>query len=104
MMPAAEESSREESLVDEGALLSDVDDEKAVALLAKCQECSAHFNNFTPTELVTLARTLAVLHFKAEEKILLQGEPATFFAVVLEGALAPVVDGRTLTDLSLIHI
>ena len=44
VMAAAEEES-----VEEGGLLSDVDDEKAVALLAKCQECSAHFNNFTPT-------------------------------------------------------
>ena len=58
---------------DEARPLSDVDDEKAVALLAKCQECSSHFKGFSPTELVTLARTLAVLHFKEGETILCQG-------------------------------
>lgn len=113
---------------------SDVDEETAVALLARTQECSAHFTDFSADELVTLARTLAVLHFKADETILFQGEwrtdltnrlygcwlhlatsyfpesctapcgssragePATFFAVVLEGALAPIVDGTALKD------
>ena len=77
----------EPSLEEEGGggIHSDVDEETAIDLLAKTQECSKYFCDFSPQELVTLARTLTVLHFQVEDTVLYQGEPATFFAVVLEG-------------------
>ena len=40
---------------------------------------------------ITLARELTILHFKEGETVLFQGEPATFFGVILKGALVPVV-------------
>ena len=75
--------------------LSDVDEETAISLLARTQECSAHFRDFAPAELVTLANTLTVMHFKDGDTLLCQGEPATFFGVVLEGSVAPVVNSET---------
>ena len=39
---------------------SDVDEETAINLLAQAQQVSPHFHDFSPKELVCLARTLAV--------------------------------------------
>ena len=89
---------REEEEQGEGERVSDVDEETAINLLAKTQECSAHFRNFSPSELVTLARTLSVLRYKVDETLMYQGEPATFFAVVLAGSVAPIVNMQTLHD------
>ena len=39
-------------------------------------------------------KELTILHFRERETVLYQGEPATFFGVVLKGALVPVVGGE----------
>ena len=45
-----------------------------------------------------LARTLTVMHFKKDDTLLYQGEPATFFGVVLEGGVAPVINLEILKE------
>ena len=60
-------------------------------MLAACQECSKYFSDFDFQQLIDLARELTVLHFQERDTVLFQGEPATFFGVVLKGALVPVV-------------
>ena len=72
---------------------SDVSEEQAIELLAACQECSRYFSDFDFQQLITLAKELTILNFKERETVLFQGEPATFFGVVLKGALVPVVGG-----------
>ena len=62
--------------------------------------CSAHFRDFSAAEIATLACTLNVLKFKRDDTIVYQGEPATFFAVVLEGTLAPMVNGEPLANMA----
>ena len=60
-------------------------------MLAACQECSKHFSDFDFQQLIDLAKELTILYFKEGETVLFQGEPATFFGVILKGALVPVV-------------
>ncbi|KAL1521224.1 hypothetical protein AB1Y20_022773 [Prymnesium parvum] len=81
----------------EEKMVSDVDDETALALLARTQEVSQWFHGFARDELQTLARTLTVLEFAAGDLILQHGETASFFGLMLEGSLAPQVDGSVLS-------
>ena len=62
-------------------------------MIAACQEHSQYFSDFDFQQLITLAKELTILHFKERETILFQGEPATFFGVVLKGAVVPVAGG-----------
>ena len=64
---------------------------QAIELLSACQACSKYFTDFDFQQLITLAKELTILHFREREVVLCQGEPATFFGVVLKGALVPVV-------------
>ena len=64
---------------------------QAIELLAACQEKSRYFSGFDFQKLLDLAHELAVLRYEEGETVLCQGEPATFFGVVLEGALVPVI-------------
>lgn len=59
---------------------------------------SAFFTGFELAELQHLAHTITVLQFKEGDVIVTQGEPATFFGLVLEGALAPEVDSKLLME------
>ena len=47
---------------------------------------------------ITLAKELTILRFKEGDTVLYQGEPATFFGVLLKGELVPVVGGERLTQ------
>ena len=60
-------------------------------MLAACQEHSKYFSDFDFQQLIDLARELTILYFNEGETVLCQGEPATFFGVVLKGAVIPVV-------------
>ena len=53
--------------------------------------CSKYFRDFDFQQLLDLVHELTILYFKEGETVLFQGEPATFFGVVLKGALTPVV-------------
>ena len=65
-------------------------------MIAACQEFSKYFSDFDFQQLITLAKELTILHFKEQETVLVQGEPATFFGVVLKGAVVPVAGGQAL--------
>ena len=75
-------------------LLSDVKGEDAIELLARTQECSAYFRDFDFQQLLDLVSELTILYFKEGESVLQQGEPATFFGVILKGSLMPVVGDK----------
>ena len=77
-------------------MMSDVTEEEALELLSSTQERSSFFVGFEVEELQRLAGTLTVLQFKVGEVIVTQGEPASFFGLMLEGALAPQVDEQLL--------
>ena len=64
---------------------------QAIELLAQTQECSKYFRDFDFQQLLDLVHELTILYFKEGETVLFQGEPASFFGVVLKGALTPVV-------------
>ena len=68
----------------EAANISEVDENEAIELLASCQECSRYFSDFDFRQLITLSKELTILHFRERETVLYQGEPATFFGVVLK--------------------
>ena len=70
---------------------SDVKEDEAIELLARTQECSTYFRDFDFQQLLDLVHELTILYFKEGETVLCQGEPATFFGVVLKGALMPMV-------------
>jgi CRP-like cAMP-binding protein len=67
-----------------------VSEDEAIEMLAACQRVSSHFSDFNFQQLITLSKELTVLRFKKGETVLVEGEPATFFGVVLDGALATV--------------
>ena len=64
---------------------------QAIELLAKTQECSKYFGDFDFQQLLDLVHELTILYFKEGETVLLQGEPATFFGVLLKGVLTPMI-------------
>ena len=66
---------------------------QAIELLAQCQECSKYFRDFDFQQLLDLVHELDILRFKENETVLFQGEPATFFGVILRGSLMPVIGG-----------
>ena len=72
---------------------------QAIELLAACQEHSKYFSDFDFQQLIDLAKELTILYFKDGETVLFQGEPATFFGVILKGALVPVAGDRPLGPL-----
>ena len=61
-------------------------------MLAACQEHSRYFSDFDFQQLIDLAKELTILYFDDGETVLTQGEPATFFGVVLQGAVVAVVN------------
>jgi CRP-like cAMP-binding protein len=67
---------------------------QAIEMLASCQASSKYFSDFDFQQLITLAKELTILRFKERETVLFQGEPATFFGVILKGALASVVSAE----------
>ena len=73
---------------------SDVSENQAIEMLAACQEHSEYFQDFDFQQLIDLAKALSILYFTQGETILFQGEPATFFGVVLKGAVIPIVGER----------
>ena len=74
--------------------VSDVSENQAIEMLAACQEHSEYFQDFDFQQLIDLAKALSILYFTEGETILFQGEPATFFGVVLKGAVIPIVADR----------
>lgn len=72
--------------------MSDVSENQAIEMLAACR----YFSDFDFQQLIILARELTVVHFRAGETVLFQGEPATFFGVVLKGSLVPVVGDQVM--------
>ena len=68
--------------------------------MACAQDCCKLLKGLSALELVTLASIIHVLNFQLDDTVIYQGEPATFFAVVLEGSVAPVVNMKTLTEAS----
>jgi CRP-like cAMP-binding protein len=68
-----------------------VTEEQAIELLAQTQECSRYFRDFDFQQLLDLGNEMTILDFKEKETVLFQGEPASFFAVILQGSLYPAV-------------
>ena len=70
---------------------SEVTPEQAIELLHQTQQVSPYFRDFDFQQLLDLSDELTILHFRAGETVLFQGQPATFFGVLLQGSLLPVV-------------
>ena len=79
---------------DDREVLSGLEESEVLELLERSQQCSPHLRDLDAEELTALSREMTVLRFRAGETLVVQGEPATFFGVVLEGSLTPVVGGR----------
>ena len=78
------------------AEISSVGEDEAVKLLAECQACSAYFKDFDFQQLLDLQKELAILKFAPGETVMVQGEPAQYFGVLLQGGLKPMLDGQPL--------
>ena len=75
------------------------DDAGVLALLTEARASSELLQRFDEHELATLARHMTVVPFAAGEEIVKQGEPATFFGLVLHGTIAPVLNGEVQTQM-----
>ena len=68
--------------VEEVITSAEVDEETAVGLLAQTQECSKLLQDFSPDDLVTLARTLHVLKFQVDDYVLYQVRPRPILTLI----------------------
>ena len=73
-------------------LNSDVENSEAARLLEETSKTNALFNIFTPEDLLILAEIFAVLRFNEGEKIIEQGEEATFVGIILSGQFQAIVN------------
>jgi CRP-like cAMP-binding protein len=68
-------------------LKSDVDEQDAEGLLALVQSTSTSFRGFKEDELPVLAENMSIMQFDEGETVLEQGEPGSWFGVLLSGTL-----------------
>eukprot|EP00966_Prymnesium_polylepis_P001593 36826-Prymnesium_polylepis.1 len=71
-----------------------VSEEQALQLLQQTQLKSAYFKDFDFQQLIDLSHNLSIIEFKKGDTVFSQGEPATFYAVLLQGTLKPVAGGQ----------
>ena len=71
-------------------------EDEAVKLLSETQACSEYFKDFDFQQLLDLQKELAILKFAPGETVMVQGEPAQYFGVLLQGGLKPMLDGQPL--------
>ena len=76
-------------------------EEAAGALLARVKTSCVVFKDLTPSEMAQLSKEVDMLDFRASETILHEGEPASFFGVVLTGSVAPMIMGQLKTEYEL---
>ena len=79
-----------------GKNYDEVSEDEAVKLLAETQACSEYFKDFDFQQLLDLQKELAILKFAPGETVMVQGEPAQYFGVLLQGGLKPMLDGQPL--------
>ena len=72
-----------------------VSTELAEGLLSHAQSVSSAFNGLNDDALHVLTQRLSVVRYAANETIMVEGEPGTWFGIVLSGALrAKITDGQ----------
>ena len=67
---------------------SEISVEEAAEAVMHCQTHSSAFNGFDAMEVQILAQKLSFLRFTEADTILLKGEGATWFGILLSGHLS----------------
>lgn len=95
-----QQQQREEADEQKNVLPSHVASSQALPLLRQCERRGAWMRGEASlTEMAVLCKHLAVVRFNTGHLVAKQGQPATFVALVLEGELEVLMDGKPLRKL-----